>query len=494
MKILKSILVAAALALAAGTVAHAQRADLVIGMVLEPPHLDPTAGAAAAIKEVGYGNIFEGLTQIGPNGEVLPLLATSWEISEDGKTYTFTLADGVTFHDGAAFTAEDVKFSLDRARADDSTNPQKGLFAAIETVEVVDPQTVRVTLANPQGNFLFNLGWGEAAIVSPATAETNKENPVGTGPFRFQNWARGSSITLTRNDDYWGEAPSLERAEFRIVPDAAAAVPALLSGDVQAFSNMPAGDALPQIEADARFEVVIGSTEGETILSINNAKAPFDDLKVRQAIAHALNREQIIAGAGTGGLGTPIGSHFAPHHPAYEDLTGTYPFDPDAARALLAEAGVAEGTSITLKLPPPTYAREGGQVVAAQLRNIGFDVEIIPLEWPQWLEQVFTNKDFDLTIISHVEPMDIDIYARDNYYFQYQSDEFDSVFEELSVTVDEQRRYELYRQAQEILARDAVNGFMFQLAKVGVWDKRLEGMWENWPLSVAPLGKVRWTE
>ena len=494
MRILKSILVAAALTLAAGTAANAQRADLVIGMVLEPPHLDPTAGAAAAIKEVGYGNIFEGLTQIGPNGEVLPSLAASWEISEDGTVYTFTLVEGATFHDGAPFSADDVKFSLDRARAEDSTNPQKMLFAAIDTVEVVDPKTVEVTLQHPQGDFLFKMGWGEAAIVSEASAATNQENPIGTGPFKFQNWARGSAITLVRNDDYWGEAPALERAEFRIVPDAAAAVPALLSGDVQAFSNMPAGDALPQIQGDARFEVVVGSTEGETILSMNNGREPLSDVRVRQAISHALNREQIIAGAGTGGLGTPIGSHFAPHHPAYVDLTGTYPNDPEKARALLAEAGFADGLSLTLKLPPPTYAREGGQVVAAQLRNVGIDVEIIPLEWPQWLEQVFTNKDFDLTIISHVEPMDIDIYARDDYYFQYQSDEFDSVFEELSVTADEQRRYELYRQAQEILANDAANGFLFQLAKVGVWDKRLEGMWENWPLSVAPLGKVRWTE
>jgi peptide/nickel transport system substrate-binding protein len=338
------------------------------------------------------------------------------------------------------------------------------------------------------------MGWGEAAIVSEASAPTNMENPIGTGPFKFQNWARGSAVTLVRNDEYWGTPAFLERAEFRFVPDAAAAVPALLSGDVQAFSNMPAGDALPQVQGDARFEVVIGSTEGETILSINNAKEPFNDLRVRQAISHAINREQVIAGAGTGGLGTPIGSHFAPHHPAYVDLTGTYPFDPDRARALLAEAGVAEGTAITLKLPPPTYARDGGQVVAAQLRNIGFEVEIIPLEWPQWLEQVFTGKDFDLTIISHVEPMDIDIYSRDDYYFQYQSEPFDELFAELTVTTDEARRYELYGDAQRILAEDAANGFLFQLPKVGVWDKRLEGMWENWPLSVAPLGEVRWTE
>src|SRR5690606_20787943 len=265
-----------------------------------------------------------------------------WEISEDGKVYTFRLRDGVQFHDGSEFDAGDVKFSLDRARADDSTNAQKPLFAQIDAVEVVDPRTVRVALKRPQGAFLYNMGWGDAVIVAPETAATNRENPVGTGPFRFDSWAKGSSITLLRNGDYHGEPAALERVEFRIVPDAAAAVPAVLSGDVQAFPNMPAGDSLAQIQADPRFEVVVGATEGETILATNQRKPPFDQLKVRQAIAHALDREEIILGAAAG-LATPIGSHFSPANEAYLDLTGTYPHDVEKARALLKEAGYENG-------------------------------------------------------------------------------------------------------------------------------------------------------
>ncbi len=493
MKLLKSVLVATALALATSSAAIAQRTDIVIGMVLEPPHLDPTAGAAAAIKEVGYANIFEGITRIGPDGAVQPGLAESWEISDDGKVYTFKLRTGVKFHDGADFSADDVKFSIDRAMAEDSVNPQKGLYSAIEKVEVVDPATVVVTLKHPQGAFLWNMGWGEAAIVSPASADGNKEKPIGTGPFKFENWAKGSSITLVKNPDYWGEEVALDKAEFRIIPDAAAAVPALLSGDVHAFSNMPAGDALPQIESDPRFKVVIGSTEGETVLATNNKKEPFDKLEVRQAIAHALNRDEIIAGTPPG-LGVPIGSHFAPHHPAYVDLTGTYPYDPEKAKELLAQAGFPDGFSATLKLPPPGYARDGGQIIASQLRQVGINLEIIPLEWADWLSQVFTDKNYDLSIVSHVEPMDIGIYARPDYYFQYQNPEFNAVMEELEVTTDEAKRNELYGKAQRILAEDAVNGFLFQLPKVGVWDAKIEGMWENWPLSVADLTKVHWTE
>lgn len=493
MKLFKSVLAASLIALASSTAAMAQRTDIVIGLVLEPPHLDPTAGAAAAIKEVGYANIFEGLTRINSDGSISPALAESWEISEDGKTYTFKLRSGAKFHDGTDFNAEDVKFTLDRARAEDSVNPQKQLFAAIESVEAVDPTTVTVTLSRPQGAFLYNMGWGEAAIVAPESADGNKETPVGTGPFKFENWAKGSSITLIKNPEYWGEAVALEKAEFRIVPDAAAAIPALLSGDVHAFSNIPASDAIPQIESDPRFKVVIGSTEGETVLSTNNKKEPFNKLEVRQAIAHALNRDEIIAGA-TSGYGVPIGSHFAPHHPAYVDLTATYSFDPEKAKELLASAGYPDGFSATLKLPPPPYARQGGEIVASQLRQVGINLEIIPLEWSDWLGQVFTDKDYDLSLISHVEPMDIEIYGRDNYYFQYENPEFKAVLAELEGTTDDAKRNELYGKAQKILADDAVVGFLFQMPKLGVWDARIEGLWENWPLAVADLTKVRWTE
>ncbi len=493
MKHWKSIIAATALVLAAGTSAFAARTDLVLGMPLEPPHLDPTAGAAAAIDEVLYANVFEGLTRIGSKGEVLPALAESWTVSDDGKVYTFKLHTGVKFHDGSDFNADDVKFSLDRARAENSTNAQKALFAAIDTVDVVDPATVKVTLKNAQGSFLYNMGWGDAIMVAPESAETNKEKPIGTGPFKFDNWAKGSSITIVKNADYWGEPVALDKAEFRIVPDAAAAIPALLSGDVQAFPNVGVGDALAQIQSDPRFKVVIGATEGETILSTNNKKAPFDKLEVRQAIAHTLDRKAIIDAASSG-LGTPIGSHFSPANAAYVDLTGTYPHDIAKAKELLKAAGLENGFKATLKLPPVGYARDGGQVIASQLREVGIELEIIPVEWADWLKQVFTEKDYDLTIVSHTEPNDIGIYARKDYYFQYDNPEFDKVIAELDVTTDAAKRNELYGKAQKILADDAVNGFLFELPKIGIWDAKVEGLWENSPVQANDLTKVKWVD
>ena len=492
MKMWKTIVAAAALALASGSAAFAARTDLVLGIVLEPPHLDPTAGAAAAIDEIVYANVFEGLTRIGARGEVLPDLAESWTVSDDGKVYTFKLHSGVKFHDGSDFNADDVKFSLDRARAENSTNAQKGLFAAIDSVEVVDPATVKVTLKNPQGSFLYNLGWGDAVIVAPETAETNKDKPVGTGPFKFDHWTKGSEIALVKADGYWGDPVFLDKAVFRIVPDAAAAVPALLSGDVQAFPFFPP-DAVAQIQGDPRFKVVAGSTEGETILSTNNKKPPFDNLKVRQAIAHALDRKAIIDGA-QAGFGTPIGSHFSPANGAYVDLTGTYPHDIAKAKELLKEANLPDGFKATLKLPPTPYARLGGEVVASQLREIGINLEIIPVEWADWLKQVFTDKDYDLTIVSHTEPNDIDIYARKDYYFNYDNPAFDKIMDELNLTSDEAKRTELFKQAQKILADDAVNGFLFELPKIGVWDAKVEGLWENAPIQANDLTKVKWVD
>lgn len=485
-------MVALALTLAAGSNAMAAKDQLVMGMVLEPPHLDPTAGAAAAIREITYANIFEGLTRIDQDGGVQPALARSWEIAPDGLTYTFHLAEGATFHNGVKLAAEHVVFSFERAMAEDSVNAQKGLFEPIASVEAPDERTVVITLKRPTGDFLFNLGWGDMVIVEPSSAATNKNEPVGTGPFRFVRWVKGDRVEIERNPDYWGDEPALARATFKFIPDPAAATAALLAGDIDAFANFPAPEALVQFESDPRFVVVIGTTEGETILAINNARPPLNDVRVRRALAHAIDRQAIIDGAMMG-YGTPIGSHFAPHNPAYVDLTGKYPYDPEKAKALLAEAGV-ENLSLTLKLPPPSYARRGGEIVQAELAAVGITAEIIPMEWAQWLEQVFTGKDFDLTIVSHTEPMDIGIYARPDYYFQYQSQPFNDVMAKLAVETNAAERKALLGEAQEILAEDSVNVFLFQLAKHGVWKAGIEGLWHNSPIPANDLTEVHWVD
>ncbi|KIT17958.1 ABC transporter substrate-binding protein [Jannaschia aquimarina] len=469
--------------------ALAQQTDITIGMQLEPPNLDPTGGAAAAIDEVVYANVFEGLTRFGPDGSILPALASDWEVSEDGLTWTFTLREGVTFHDGTAMDAEDVVFTLDRARAEDSTNAQKALFDGIESVEAVDATTVRITLSAPNGNLPFNLAWGDAVIVAPESVGANATAPVGTGPFEFADWVQGDRVELVAYDGYWGEAPALERATFKFISDPNAAFAAMMAGDVDAFPNFPAPETLANFEADPRFAVIVGSTEGETILAMNNAELSPE---LRRAITHAIDREAIIDGA-MFGFGTPIGTHFAPHNPDYVDLTGESAFDPDMAREALA-ASDYDGRPLRLMLPPPAYARRGGEIVASQLRDIGVETEIQNLEWAQWLEQVFRGKDFDLTIVSHTEPADINIYARPDYYFQYDDAEFQAMMEELSAAADPATRSTILKRAQEKIAADDVNAYLFQLAKTGVANAAIEGLWENSPTQANDLTGVRWTQ
>lgn len=467
------------------------RDSVTISMTLEPPTLDPTSGAAQAIREVTLQNIFEGLVKMDRTGKIQPCLAQSWEVAPDNVTHTFKLRSGVTFHDGTPFTSEQVKFSFERAVAADSTNAQKQLFTPIAEIVTPDPATVVIKLKQPTANFVYGLSWGDAVIVAPQSAANNKTNPVGTGPFKFVRWNRGDRLEFARNDAYWGEKPALAKATFRFLSDPQAQVAALQAGDVDANTNLSAPEAVAQLKGNAKLKVTIGKTEGETVLGTNNAKAPFDKLKVRQAIAHALDRKTIALGV-YGFDVTLIGSHFSPLHPAYVDLTGTYPYDPAKAKALLAEAGFPNGFSCTLKLPPPSYARRAGEIVAALLGQVGITVSIEPLEFPQWLERVFRNKDYDLSIIAHTEPLDIDIYARDDYYFQYKNPEFKALIAKISGTLDENARNELYKQAQQMLARDAVNGFLFILPKITVAKADLDGMWTDWPLPVTPLAELKW--
>lgn len=484
-----------ALALSTGLTAGAAMAqsDITVAMQLEPPHLDPTSAAAGAIDSVLYSNVFEGLTRFMGDGSVVPGLAASWEISEDGTAYTFHLHEGVKFHDGTAMDAEDVKFSLDRARAEDSANAQKALFAGISDVEVIDPLTVKVTLEAPNGSFLFNMAWGDAVIVAPESIEGIKQHPVGTGAFKFAEWVQGDRIVLDKNPDYWGTPAKLDQATFKFISDPTAAFAAMMAEDVDVFSAFPAPENLPQFDADPRFQVLIGSTEGETILSTNNKRAPFDNVKVREAVAHAIDRQAIIDGA-MFGYGTPIGTHFAPHNPAYVDLTGQSAYDPELSKKLLAEAGLPDGFETTLHLPPPSYARRGGEIIAAQLAAVGIKAQIVNVEWAQWLETVFKGKDFGLTIVSHTEPMDIGIYARPDYYFQYDNPAFQELMTTLTATTDPAKRTELLQQAQKIIADDYVNGYLFQLAALSVAKAGVQGLWANAPTQANDLTAVSWAE
>lgn len=487
--------VLAGLALMAGQ-ASAAKTTLVVGMNIEPAGLDPTVAAPVAVGQVTWQNVFEGLVALDRSGAIVPGLAESWTISPDGLVYTFKLRSGVAFHDGSPFDASVARFTLDRARGPQSLNPQKRFFSTIASVEAPDATTLVVRLSQPTGNLLYWLAWPAAVMVSPTTADGDATHPVGTGPFRFVSWQKGDRVELARNGDYWNHATpiALETATFRFIADAQAEAAALKSGDVDAFPEFGAPELMASFKDDPRLVTVIGNTELKVVAGMNNAVKPFSDARVRRALMLAVDRQMVIDGAWSG-YGTAIGSHYTPNDPGYVDLTGVYPHDVAKAKALLAEAGYPDGFAFTMKAPQMAYAMRSAEVLQAMFADIGVTMTIEPTEFPaKWVQDVFKGRAYAMTIVAHAEPMDIDIYARDPYYFNYADPAFAALIKEVEATTDPTARATLYAAAQRKLAEDVPALYLFAMPKLGVWDRRLTGLWQNEPIPSNVLTDVRWSD
>jgi peptide/nickel transport system substrate-binding protein len=492
----RDLLLGATAAGALQPVAAAPRKDsVVLAMALEPPGLDPTAGAASAIAEIVLYNVFETLTRIRPDGSTAPLLAESWTSTSDLRSWTFKLRPGVSFHNGEPCNAAAVKFSFERAADKAGSNKDKATFANIERIGTPDPGTVVLALRNGNPDLLFQLGQATAVIVEPKSAASNATQPVGTGPFRLENWARGASVTLARWDAYRNRRDiALRRATLRFISDPAAQVAALLSGDVDLFPRVAAARSLSQFQSpqgNHRFQVLVGGSRAKTILALNHKRKPLDDVRVRRAIAAAIDRKAVIEGAADG-FGVPIGSYYVPGAPGYVDTTGINPHDPAKARALLHQAGVQLPLELTMKLPPTPYARQGGEVIAAMLAKVGINAKIENLEWAQWLSGVYAQKAYDLTLISHVEPLDFGNFARPGYYWGYESPEFNALWERIQATPRQDERNALMAEAQRLVARDVVSVYLYQPTWITVANARLKGVPRDMPLFVNDLSMLSW--
>jgi len=472
--------------------AQSGRETLTLGMALEPPGLDPTAGAASAIAEIVLYNVLETLTRINPDGSIAPLLAERWEVSPDLRSTTFHLRRGVKFSNGQLFNAATVQFSLQRAAADKSTNKDRRNFAAIESVRALGEHTVVVTTKTPEPNFLFYMGQATAVMVEPKSADGNAAKPVGTGPYVLDTWTRGSSLTLKATPSFRNPVPiGIRQATFRFISDPAAQVAAMLSGDVDVFARItPRGVA--RFQASPQLQVLIGNSRAKTVLAINHRRAPLGDARVRRALAAAIDRRAVIAGSADG-YGVPIGSHYTPGMPGYIDTTDVNPYDPDKARALLKEAGVATPLELSLVLPPPAYARQGGEVIAAQLAKIGIIARVQNVEWAQWLANVYGGaRNYDLTLVSHVEPFDLGNFARRDYYWGYHNPEFNALYERLMSAANADERNQLLGQAQKMLADAAALVWLYQPQWVTVAKKDVRGLWRDMPVFVNDLTGLSW--
>lgn len=491
-----SVTAIAAVSATAMPQAMAAKTKLVMAMAIEPAGLDPTAAAPVAIGQVTWQNIYQGLVRLDPDGKVQPQLAESWTIAPDGLTYTFKLRTNAKFHNGEAFNSAVAKFTLDRAKAADSVNPQKRFYAVITTIETPAPDTLVLKLTEPSGNLLYRLTWPAAVMVEPKSAADNKTTPVGTGPFKLKNWVKGDRVELVRDPNYWDTSKkiALEDVTFRFINDPQAQVAALQAGDVDAMANLAAPELYSKFQNDPRFAAITGNTELKVVAGMNNTRKPFDDPRVRKALMMAVDRALLVKGVWSG-LGQPIGSHYTPNDPGYVDLNNVYSYDQKKAKALLAEAGFPNGFSFNFKTPQMAYATRSGEVLQSMFAEIGVKMNIVPTEFPaKWVAEVLTAADYDMTIVAHAEPMDIDIYAREKYYFNYKNPAFNKVVADAERTTDDAARAKLYGDAQKILADDVPALYLFVLPKLGVWNAKIEGLWKNEPIPSNDLTEVRWTD
>ena len=468
---------------------------LIVCQPAEPPGLDPTTNTAAAIDRVVYANIYEGLVKVDSGGGFLPGLANGWNISADGLVYTFNLRKGVVFHNGDPFDAAVAKWNLERAAVPENGNPHPEYFNGIEAIQTPDSHTLVIRLKSVDALFIAHMAEGDAIMLPMQGTGDAKSNPIGTGPFKFVKWVQGDRVEMARFDGYWNPfLPYLDRVTFRFISDPAAQIAALKAGDIDVIGYIAAPESAMMLAKDKRFKVYAGTTTGEVIMSTNNKAAPFDNLLVRRAMAHAIDRQAVVDLV-MFGYGTPIGSHWSPSTPYYEDLTGRFPYDPEKARALLKEAGYPDGFSATIKLPAIySYSRRAGEVIADMLSKVGINLTIEIVEWGQWIDRIFKKKEYQLTMIGHVEAWDIGIYAKPDYYFQYDSQEFRNAYTNALKAPDEAGKTKWFGRCQEIIADDAVNGFLFSAPSLPVMKAGVMGWWENYPTIALDCTAVWWKQ
>jgi peptide/nickel transport system substrate-binding protein len=423
----KTVIVAVALALTtfgfvgSGLASASAPTTLVIGSQVAPPGLDPTSNASAAIDEVFDYNVYQHLYQLNPKGQLVPTLATSYTLSPNGLTYTFKLRSGVQFSNGDAFTASNVVFSLNRAADPANGYPYQSLVSDVASVTAPNDTTAVVTLTHADSQFLYNLAaYSNGVILDPNAVSTIATQPVGTGPFTFVSMVPNYDIVLAGSPTFWGTPPAMRQIIWQYFANPTTMDSALQSGQIQVIDNLNSPSNVSAFKGNSAFQIIAGPTNGKIDLTVNNSKGPLKSLKVRQALYYALNRPAILKTVGAG-YGTVISSDQVPGDPWYTpSVNSTYAYNPTKAKALLKAAGYPHGFTLTLSVPPYSYATEAAPLVQAMFAAVGVKVIIKPISWPLWISNVFLgSQNYQLTIIDQVEARDIPEYGDCSYYFNY---------------------------------------------------------------------------
>ncbi|WP_310604684.1 ABC transporter substrate-binding protein [Anaerosporobacter sp.] len=467
--------------------------SVVVGITQDLDSLDPHKAVAAGTKEVLF-NVYEGLVKPDENGDLVPAVASEYHISEDGKTYTFTLRDGVKFHNGNAVTAEDVKYSIERcAGLLEETDPSVKVESALSNimeVKILDDKTIQLVLNNADTELIAYL----ICSIVPANYADLDTAPMGTGPFKFVSYTPLVSFVMDNNQEYWGDKAYLDQVTFKISANTDAAFMELMAGSIDVFPYLTDDQAT---QLPDTYHIEEGSMNLVQALFLNNGKAPFDDIRVRQAICYAIERQNIIEML-SAGRGTIIDTNMFPAFTKYynTDLADTYAHNVEKAKDLLKEAGYDNTLKFTITVPSNyQYHVDTAQVIAAQLKEIGVTVEIQLVEWNTWLEDVYTNREFESTIIgltSNLAPRDsVERFSSTakNNFINYNNAEFDATFQKaIASTVDEEK-VAYYKQLQTYLTNDAASAYIQDPALLVAVNKKLAG-YTFYPVYVQDMAKV----
>jgi peptide/nickel transport system substrate-binding protein len=456
----------------AATPEDAADATIHIGSLYEPQNLSNVDGGGQGVTEALNGNVYEGLFRLADDGSVENLLAEDYSVSDDGLTYTVTVRDGVTFHSGAELTSEDVKSSVERVTAETSQSARKSSFEPIAGIETPDDQTVVFTLSTPSISFPYNLSY---IWMVDSEATDLKTTADGTGPYTVGEWTRGSSLTLTRAEDYWGEPAANGEVVFQYFTDASALSNALLTNEVDLLTSIQSPDALAQFESNPDFTISEGTSTTKELLAFNDRVAPFDKVEVRKAVYSAIDREKLLSSI-WGDYGTLIGSMVPPTDPWYiENLTEENPYDPELATSLLTEAGFPDGFTFTLDTPTYDPHPVVAEFVQSELAKVGITVEINPISADEWYTKVFQERDFEATLQEHVNDRDVVWYGNPDFYWGYDNPDVTKWVAEAEAAATPEEQTEKLKQVNEQIAKDAASAWLYLYPQIVVASSDVSG-------------------
>ncbi|MCI6552957.1 MAG: ABC transporter substrate-binding protein [Lachnospiraceae bacterium] len=455
--------------------------------------LDPHKAVAAGTKEV-YFNIFEGLVKPDSEGNLIPAVASEYHPSEDGRVYTFTLRDGIKFHDGSPVTVEDVKYSMEKCADAGRGEPLIAAFSNLESVNTPDDKTIEIFLKEPDTEFAAELANVAAAII-PASNSEPDTNPIGTGPYKFVSRSPQESFVVERFDEYWGEGAHIENVTFKVCANADSIVMDLEGGSIDMFARVTAAQAA---ELSDKFEVLEGTMNLVQALYLNNEAEPFDDIRVRQALCYAASSQEIMDFV-SGGKGTEIGSSMFPAFGKYymEELKDTYQQDLEKAKSLLAEAGYGEGLSFTITVPSNYQQHiDTAQVLAEQFKAVGAEARIQLVEWESWLSDVYAGRNYQATVVG-VDASSLTARAllerfesgHPGNFINFNNKEYDAAVRAAIASTDDAQKTGYYKECQRILSAEAANVYIQDLPEFVALNKKYAG-YEFYPLYVQDISRL----